>query len=120
MKRGHHMTPAQKSLVQNTFEKVAPQAEDVAALFYNRLFELDPSLKPLFTNDIHEQGLKLMQMLAVAVRGLDRLEEIVPAVQGAGAAACQLWRSGGALRYGWCSAAVDTRARLTRRIHYRG
>ena len=75
------MTPDQKFLVQNTFEKVAPRAEEVATLFYDRLFELDPSVKPLFTSDIHEQGRKLMQMIAVAVRGLDRLEEIVPAVQ---------------------------------------
>ena len=75
------MTPEQKSLVQNTFEKVAPRAEEVGTLFYNRLFELDPSVKPLFTGDIHEQGRKLIQMPAVAVRGLDRLEEIVSAVQ---------------------------------------
>jgi hemoglobin-like flavoprotein len=53
-------------------------------LFYGRLFELDPSLPLLFRGDMREQGRKLMQMLTVAVRGLDRLETIVPAVQALG------------------------------------
>lgn len=65
------MTPHQKMLVQTSFAQVAPIAETAAALFYNRLFELDPSLRPMFTGDIAEQGRKLMQMLTVAVRGLD-------------------------------------------------
>jgi len=50
-------------------------------LFYGRLLEMDPSLKPMFRGDIKEQGRKLMQMLAFAVKGLDRLHEIVPAVR---------------------------------------
>ncbi|HZO27954.1 MAG TPA: globin family protein [Chloroflexota bacterium] len=78
------MTPHQKSLGQSTFAKVAPIAETAAALFYNRLFELDPSLRPMFTGDIAEQGRKLMQMLAVAVRGLDDLGALVPAVRALG------------------------------------
>jgi hemoglobin-like flavoprotein len=75
------MTSEQKVLVQGTFAKVAPIADDAAAMFYARLFELDPSLRPLFTTDLTEQGRKLMQMIAVAVNGLDRLDELVPAVR---------------------------------------
>jgi hemoglobin-like flavoprotein len=75
------MTSEQKVLVQDTFAKVAPIADDAAAMFYVRLFELDPSLRPLFTTDLTEQGRKLMQMIAVAVNGLDRLDELVPAVR---------------------------------------
>lgn len=75
------MTSEQKVLVQSTFAKVAPIADTAAAMFYARLFELDPSLRPLFTTDLTEQGRKLMQMLAVAVNGLDRLDELVPAVR---------------------------------------
>lgn len=75
------MTPAQKTLVQTTFGKVVPIADAAAALFYNRLFELDPSLRPLFKGDLVEQGRKLMQMIGVAVNGLDRLDQILPAVQ---------------------------------------
>jgi hemoglobin-like flavoprotein len=75
------MTSEQKVLVQGTFAKVAPIADDAAAMFYARLFELDPSLRPLFTTDLTEQGRKLMQMIAVAVNALDRLDELVPAVR---------------------------------------
>jgi methyl-accepting chemotaxis protein len=63
---------------------VAPNAEVAAELFYNRLFELDPSLKPLFKGDLQEQGRKLMAMLKTAVRGLDNLDKLVPAVEGLG------------------------------------
>ena len=75
------MTPEQIELVQTTWAKVAPSADQVAVLFYDRLFEIAPEVKPLFKSDMTEQGQKLMQMLAVAVNGLPQLESIVPAVQ---------------------------------------
>lgn len=75
------MTPTQVQLVQSTWEKVVPISEQAAALFYGRLFELDPSLKPLFKSDIKEQGKKLMTMITVAVRGLTDLGKLVPAVE---------------------------------------
>ena len=78
------MTPKQKMLVQATFEKVAPIADDAAALFYGRLFSLDPSLAGLFSGDMKEQGRKLMRMIGMAVNGLDRLDELVPLVQNLG------------------------------------
>lgn len=78
------LTPRQVELVQSTWEKVVPISDAAAALFYGRLFELDPSLKPLFTSDIKEQGKKLMAMITVAVRGLSNLDALVPAVQNLG------------------------------------
>ena len=63
---------------------MVPIKAAAADLFYGRLFELDPSLKPLFKGDIKEQGAKLMAMIATAVAGLDRLDSIVPAVQALG------------------------------------
>lgn len=75
------MTPEQKRLVQTSFAKVAPIADAAAAMFYARLFEIDPALKLLFTTDITDQGRKLMRMLGMAVNGLDRLDELVPVVQ---------------------------------------
>ena len=50
------MTPQQKDLVQSSFEKVLPISEQAAALFYSRLFEVDPSLRPLFKTDIEVQA----------------------------------------------------------------
>lgn len=73
-----------KELVQNTFAKVEPIAEAVAEMFYNRLFEIDPSLRELFKGDMKEQGRKLMDILKVAVNGLDNLDKIVPVVEALG------------------------------------
>ncbi|MCG2582138.1 MAG: globin domain-containing protein [Marinobacter sp.] len=78
------MNDTQIALVQESFAKVAPIADDAAALFYNRLFELDPELRPLFKGNMAEQGKKLMKMIGMAVNSLGRLEEIVPAVQSLG------------------------------------
>lgn len=75
------MTPEQIQIVQANWAKVAPNADHVAALFYDRLFEIAPEVKPLFKGDMTEQGRKLTQMIGVAVNGLPRLAEIVPAVQ---------------------------------------
>ncbi len=79
------MDAATKTLVQDSWAQVMPISEVAAALFYAKLFELDPSLQALFKGDMKEQGKKLMQMITVAVRGLDRIEELVPAVQALGA-----------------------------------
>lgn len=69
-------------LVQSTWQHVMPIADQAASLFYGKLFELDPDLKPLFANtDMQVQQAKLMQMLTVAVNGLTHLDKIVPTVQ---------------------------------------
>jgi hemoglobin-like flavoprotein len=78
------VTPAQKTLVQASFVSIATIADDAAVLFYQRLFELDPSLRPMFRGDMAEQRKKLMQMITAAVKGLDRLEQLVPVVQDLG------------------------------------
>ncbi len=78
------MTPSQVILVKNSFERVAEQPDVVADLFYTRLFTLEPRLRPLFKGDMAEQGRKLMQMIGIAVRSLDRPEAIIPAVQALG------------------------------------
>ena len=78
------MTPEQVELVKSSWAQVVPISDKAAELFYGKLFELDPSLKPLFTGNMTEQGQKLMKMIGTAVNGLDRLDEIVPAVQSLG------------------------------------
>jgi len=75
------MTPQERSLVQESFAAVRPISDQAAAMFYERLFTIAPEVKPLFKGDMSEQGKKLMQMLAVAVNGLNNLEAILPAVQ---------------------------------------
>jgi len=78
------MSPEQITLVQESWKKVVPIAEQAAALFYEELFTLDPSLKSLFRSDMKAQGRKLTSMLNTAVVNLTRLEEILPAVQDLG------------------------------------
>jgi hemoglobin-like flavoprotein len=75
------MQPAQIDLVKSSFAKVVPISEAAAALFYDRLFTLDPSLRPLFKGDMAEQGRKLMAMLATVISNLHRLDELTPAVR---------------------------------------
>jgi hemoglobin-like flavoprotein len=75
----------QIELVQSTWKSVVPIADQAASLFYGKLFELDPDIKPLFAQtEIQEQKKKLMQMISVAVNGLVRLDQIVPAVRALG------------------------------------
>jgi hemoglobin-like flavoprotein len=74
------MTNEQKELVQSSFRQVQPIAEIAAQLFYGKLFEIDPQLRLLFTTNLQEQGRKLMQMMGVAVKGLDQLNELLPAL----------------------------------------
>ena len=51
------MTPEQIKLVQDSFAKVRPIAGTAADLFYGRLFEIAPQVRPLFPDDMAEQGI---------------------------------------------------------------
>jgi hemoglobin-like flavoprotein len=72
------MNSQQITLVQESFRKVLPIAETAATIFYARLFELDPSLRKLFTGDMKRQGMMLMSMIASAVRGLSDPNALIP------------------------------------------
>ena len=78
------MTPQQIALVRSSFADVSPIADSAAKLFYSRLFELDPSLRPLFRNSLDAQGSKLMNMIAGAVCLLDQPEKLMPVVRNLG------------------------------------
>ncbi len=75
------MTPEQVKLVQNSFAKVEPIAGTAADLFYDRLFEIAPDVRPMFPDDLSEQKTKLMDMLGTAVNNLHQVETIIPAVE---------------------------------------
>jgi hemoglobin-like flavoprotein len=79
------MTPTEVGLIKASWAAVEPIADTAAELFYGRLFELDPALRRLFRRtDMAAQRKVLMQTLAVVVKSLDRLDQIVPAVQALG------------------------------------
>ena len=73
------MTPDQVQLVQQSFSKVVPIADQAAILFYDRLFEIAPQVKAMFPADMTEQRKKLIGMLAAVVNGLGDLPSILPA-----------------------------------------
>jgi nitric oxide dioxygenase len=72
------MTPDQVKLVQQSFAQVAPIADKAAEIFYARLFDIAPSVKPLFPADLAEQRKKLMAALAAVVAGLSNLPSVLP------------------------------------------
>jgi hemoglobin-like flavoprotein len=75
------------TLVQESFQKVKPIAPQAAEIFYSKLFELDPKLKPSFPSNeeaMKSQGNKLMTMLGAAVAGLSNLEALIPVLEDLG------------------------------------
>jgi hemoglobin-like flavoprotein len=79
------MTPTQVGLIRESWAAVEPIADTAAGLFYGRLFELDPTLERLFRRtDMARQRKVLMGTLAVVVKTLDRIEELLPAVEALG------------------------------------
>lgn len=79
------MTPRQQTLVAESWTQVGPIADQAATIFYARLFELDPSLRPMFAHtDMAAQRKNLVQTLTVVVKSIDRLDTIVPAVEALG------------------------------------
>jgi hemoglobin-like flavoprotein len=79
------MTPTQVGLIRESWAAVEPIADTAAGLFYGRLFELDPTLERLFRRtDMVRQRQVLMGTLAVVVKTLDRIEELLPAVEALG------------------------------------
>ena len=64
------MQQADIDLIRASFAKVLPIKDEAGLLFYKRLFEIAPEVRPLFKDDIAEQARKLMDTLAVAVGAL--------------------------------------------------
>lgn len=76
------MDQEQIQLVQRTFErKVRPIAQEAGEMMYLRLFEIEPSLKPLFKGDIKRQGEMLMTAIGLAIQSLDQPDKVKATVQ---------------------------------------
>jgi nitric oxide dioxygenase len=75
------MTPQQIQCVKSTWQQVLPIRAAAADIFYGRLFELAPEVRPLFKRDIHAQGAMLMATLGAVVDQLDRPTELLPSAE---------------------------------------
>lgn len=79
------MHPTDVALVQRTWKQILPISDEAAQLFYSRLFEIDPALRKMFAHaDMAEQRRKLMMIIGMAVRNLDQLDDLIPAVEALG------------------------------------
>lgn len=77
------MTQQNIVLVQKSWAIVAQlEMELVGSLFYNRLFELMPELRPMFyRSSMPDQSKKLLTMLGYVIAKLDKLDEILDEVE---------------------------------------
>ena len=75
------MTPSERELVRASFAEVALMPEVAAALFYERLFAVNPEFRALFKDDMRVQGVKLMTMLAAIVSYLEEPEKVMRAMR---------------------------------------
>jgi hemoglobin-like flavoprotein len=75
------MTPAQTATIRRQFGQIAPRKEEFAALFYDRLFDGDPTIRPMFPADMRPQRVKLVQALAHVILSLDNLEAVIDDVR---------------------------------------
>jgi len=78
------MTLRQIELVQQSFRSIQPIIDDVAVLFYERLFEIDSSLRQMFHRPPREQARLLAQTLTVVVKQLEHPSQLRHAVEALG------------------------------------
>ena len=78
------MKPFHISLVQSTFDQILPLSDIAAQNFYDRLFQLDPSMRRLFHGDLQMQGKKLMDAVSIIIGNLTRPDRIVPGIRALG------------------------------------
>ena len=80
------LTDQQRQLVTESFARLVPISSEATTVFYNRLWEIAPETRALFsTTDMSQQGIKLMQTLGMSVRALHDMSEIAPLLHELGA-----------------------------------
>lgn len=70
----------QIELVRNSWLQAMEASSQAGPIFFKKLFELDPTLKPLFKIPLDEQVDKLFTTISLAVRGLSDLASVTPII----------------------------------------
>lgn len=78
------MSPTTIALIRSTFALATADADALTITFYRRLFELAPSVRGLFPQDLAEQRGKLAATLTAAVSLIDKPDTLVPVLQALG------------------------------------
>ena len=72
--------------LEESFDLVAPQGDELMRAFYDKLFEAAPSVRPLFERvDMERQRQALLNMLLVLRESLRDLDDIIPDLEELGA-----------------------------------
>jgi nitric oxide dioxygenase len=72
------LTSRQKRLIKQSFESIQDYSTSLTKLFYGRLFELRPDLRPMFKSSLEDQSRKLLDMLVIIIETLDDFEALRP------------------------------------------
>ena len=76
------MTPKQTKIVQETWSKIKPIANTAVQLFYQKLFETNPSLKNLFAHtNMDQQHIKLLRALNLVVENIEQIDSLKPVLE---------------------------------------
>ena len=78
------LTAEQIKCIRNSWRRILPIKEKFAELFYARLFELDPKIKPLFRGRLDFQGEKIMTTLNVVVNSIEDIKSVEAMLQAMG------------------------------------
>lgn len=78
------LTSKQIELVENSWDYILLNSPETGAVFYKKLFSIDPGLRQLFKGDINSQSQKLVAMITFAVHKLNNLDEIIQDVKALG------------------------------------
>jgi len=79
------VTPEQIILVQRSWRPVQLVGDTAAELFYGKLFNVAPEIRPMFRGDLRDQGRNLTAMVSVAVHSLAKPDKILLALRQLGA-----------------------------------
>jgi hemoglobin-like flavoprotein len=72
--------------LETSFDLVAPRGDELMDVFYARLFEAAPAVKPLFARtDLRKQKIMLLRVLGLLRQSLRNLDSIVPVLHDLGA-----------------------------------
>jgi len=78
------MTSSEISLIQNSYRQLIHVSDQAGAIFFARLFELDPSFRAIFQGDLRTQSQQMFQTVRYFVASLDELPGTLAALRQAG------------------------------------
>jgi hemoglobin-like flavoprotein len=76
----HDLTDADIDRVRHSFDHFWSVSQKTVDLFYERLFEIAPELRPMFSDDMSHQKQKFVSTLAVVVGSLHHVDIVFPMV----------------------------------------